>query len=107
MSLLYTAMGSPRFWRPRWARKGGPLLTLGRLAHLAVGIIIATSGWHWLGDEGIALGVLAGALAGWAWERATWYLAPIAHWPHPFGDLADALSFTAGGMLVGCVALLL
>lgn len=103
---LYDSAGSPRLWRPgAWRRKVGPVLTWGRLSHLTVGAALAYAGWFYRGDEGLVVGVVAGALVGWGWERATWFLAPLADWPHPFGDLADALSFTLGGLLMGVVAL--
>jgi len=88
-----------------WKRKEGPFLTKGRALHSLVGSVLALVGYFVAGDGGAAAGVASGALVGFFWEKVTHRIAPLARWDHPFGDLADALSFTIGAVIMGLIIL--
>ncbi|MCA9726067.1 MAG: hypothetical protein KC729_00180 [Candidatus Eisenbacteria bacterium] len=91
-------------WRDYWRPKHGPLLTWGRGSHCAFGAIVCwLSSLAW-GYAGLAVGVLAAAGFAWAWERCTYYIAPLARWKHPYGDVRDLAAYIVGALLVALLS---
>jgi len=91
-------------WRSYWRPKPGPLLTWGRFQHAVWGALVCLVCYAVWGYAGLVVGVIAAALLGWAWERATYYLAPLAGWPHPYGDVRDLAAYIVGALLVAVPA---
>jgi hypothetical protein len=102
---LWDVCGTPRFWRPRWARWREPSLRESwRFMHAIAGAGLAFVGSlvkpGWLG---VGIGIGAGALLTWGLERADWYLGrPLGgQGRYPFCDWLDVFMFGMGGLVWG------